>query len=249
MTINLRPLKTNELKLLLSLLRLECWPKTVPIKPIRKVASSFQKYVKRNRMQIAPLLPELGRPESLCYPIQWVRDPEKVGLRPGIPKRQAQEHADGLTRDQWRRIKHELRRVLEESHKLAFWCFRLPVVLPSRKAFIDKPEMLILDWLTARLVANGQQFRFVSRCQYLHCGKAGLRKRARKQNLYCSEACKRKDIVEQRKNQRAKLRSDKKRRQEEFLAKVRSVVGSSTSGVRGSQSRVPIAPSPSVRRG
>lgn len=247
MTINLNPLTERELKLLLAVLQLRTWPPSVPIGPIKKVASQFQAYVKQNRKQFAPLRPEKDRTETLCYPIQWVRDRDRIGLRTNTSKREAQAHVDKLTRQQWRRIKDELRRVLEESHRLAYWGFRLPVMLPSRRAFVDKPETLILDWLMARLIANGQQFRFVARCRYRYCGKAGLRRRARKENLYCSDVCKRKAMVEQRREERAKLRTEKKQEKEAPPLDDRGIVG--LLDEKSSRSRVPREPAPTVHRG
>ncbi len=210
MTINLKPLTERELKLFLAVLQLRTWPVLVPIGPIRKVANQFQAYVKQNRKQFASLQPEKDKTETLCYPIQWVRDRDRIGFHLKTSEREAQAHADKLTRQQWQKIQGEVRRVIEESRGRRFWGFRVPAILPSRKVFVDKPETLILDWLMARLIANGQQFRFVARCRYRHCGKSGLRKRARKKNLYCSDTCKRKAMVEQRREERAKVRAEKK---------------------------------------
>lgn len=202
MTVRLPPLTEEEFGLLLQLLRTEfhgpptesgrkAGLRAAPIGPICRLAGAFEKYAKKNRKTYV-----LGKSVS------WMPNPAAIHVAEGFDKQEAFERQ---ARHQWRSLRDELLRVLEESHTIKWWGFRLPVMLPSRRAFIFRPADLILDWLAARMIANNQQFRFVPHCR--NCGKPGLRVRGRKQNVYCSEECKNQDIVKRRRKERTQRRA------------------------------------------
>lgn len=222
MNLKLPPLTEEELGLLLTLLRTQFHgPPTesgrkagfqaAPVEPIHRLARAFEAYAKKNK-----------RAYAVADSVAWTPDPKTVSVAPGVDKQEALER---LTREQWRRIHDELKRVLTESREVRWWGFRLPVLLPAKKVFVFRPDDLILSWLAARLIANNQQFRFVPRCR--HCGKAGLRTRGRKQNVYCSDECKNKHILETRRKERAELHASRERGLEISPASIRVVDASS----------------------
>lgn len=258
MTINLKRLWKGELRLLLALLQTEFEPKIAvadgkvkktpaPIRPITKLARRFQNYVFKNKLRF--VLPVASKKSSLYHPIEWVRDPDNVTVAAGVIK---EERVEESTRQQWRRIRDEVRRVIEESRTKAFWGFSLPIMVPSKRVYVFRPENLILNWLLARLVANRQQFLLVPRCLRRGCGKAALRERSRKDNVYCSRKCKLKAMVKQRSKKRAESRAEQKKERAGpippvAIGTVRSALAPTPA--RSLRPRVPAGSKPAGRRG
>lgn len=225
MNLKLPVLTEKELGLLLALLRTQFQgPPTesgrkaglqpAPVGPIRRLARVFEEHARKNKGSYL-----------LANSVAWTPDSETVHVAQGVDKQDALER---LTRQQWRKIRDELMRILEESHQIKWWGFRLPVMLPSKRVFVFRPEDLILNWLVARMIANNQQFRFVPRCR--RCGRAGLRARGRRQNVYCTDECKRKDILERRRKERAGRRAHRGGDEEEVSSESVRVVGAPSGG-------------------
>ncbi len=202
MNIKLPALTEEELGLLLELLRTQfhgpptesgrkAGLRAAPIEPIRRLARAFELYARKHK-----------RTYLLGKSAPWTIDPNSLAVAERVNKEEALERH---TRLQWGTIRDELRRILRESGQVKWWGFRLPVILPSKQVFVFRPQDMILNWLVARIIANNQQFRFVLACR--NCGKAGLRARGRKQNVYCSDECKNQHIVKQRRKERARRRA------------------------------------------
>ncbi len=88
----------------------------------------------------------------------------------------------------WRDARESLSWVIDNSRsKDGFFLHLPPIGLPARHTtiWIRNPTDL-MNWLLARAIGNRQHLRFV-KC--VRCKKFGLRKRGRKDSVYCSHSC------------------------------------------------------------
>lgn len=203
MKVTLKPLNEEEMQLLLQLLQANFGSHySKDWKMAKGVAEAFFDYANQHGRDLA--LPPTDNTPSLTDPIKWLHAPEKRNVRGRAAQvRSANMSSIGL----WRRLRRELARIIIGSQQEPEWGFAVPVVVPTGTIYVMRPGHLVIDWLLARLVANGQQFRLVPKCK--QCRKAGLRARSRKQNAFCSEACKHEYVTDRRRRERAMARAER----------------------------------------
>lgn len=96
-----------------------------------------------------------------------------------------------VLKKQWIKAGESWASVIVSQRKQTGWWFKdlPPLGLPAQY-----PPVIIRDpgdltyWLLVRAVANRQHLRFV-KCSRDHCGRFGLRNRAREESRFCSPEC------------------------------------------------------------
>jgi hypothetical protein len=160
MRLILRPLSKHELSLVLRILNLDPNPQTNTLADLEEIGAEFSRRAASKKIR-------------------------------GTAWRNGDDFPPPVLKKQWIDAKESWASVIVSQRKQTGWWFKdLPAVgLPSQY-----PPVIIRDpgdltyWLLVRAVANRQHLRFV-KCARDHCGKFGLRERARVESRFCSPEC------------------------------------------------------------